>query len=454
MDQQIASRRHDSRSIGGLIESMSLIKHDCFSIDDCLALRGDALRVAQWEASVAKAMRLRNNPEATRKADGEKLRSRAIKAFAQFTDYPPVTLEIPKRVWRRCYQLVRMCANPADWTSKTGPVIGASDDTMRVTFGVQRPSREFALLRAWGLIVPHNARGNGHRRYKVSASHNKTSGWSLAPIVLMLDSLDELRETERNLIEKHRLLCSEITNITSSIRSLMRPIANELAWAENTMSAQQTICARRRNLAVRITPKAISELEILHRQSLALHQAAEKQLSENSGEAFTDNPAATEMCSRVNQNVQYHTTTHKEHKFNGSSEGSERGGRDKTSANNQEDSYGLIRSGFKWTDIEKVFPFIRGFIHSHAGPNARLLHDICKMSAVSTETAIFAAKLLGPEAAIICALLTGERLSQGTIHSSPDKYMQSLVRRSAQGECNLGHSLYARCKAVNFERGR
>ena len=416
---------------------------------------------ATHAAFVSALMRVR--PALGSAAEGETLRSRIIKVLGQFRDQGTITLPPSKKTWERLHILAKMCAAAADWTSQSGPIVGASNALLEVKLDTTNVRRDLREMARWGLIVPFCPKGNGHRYY-VPAKPGKAAagaGWSLAPLVLMIDHLEAVAAIETELRELRVALPAEIKAHLNAMRSLVAPFVDAHSWAQELAFEIDRIAERRRLTA----RSSLTLMREILADARVLHERLQSAIIAHSHLGARDSRLSTTMDSTVRH--QYNKNQSIDRK-EGSAEGERREAakdlrscfkaevqQHSTAALKADDAFGIRRSGFTWDEAPALFPFIRDFITLPSPPSVDSAHGIARVAGVTHSTAGLAIEKLGLEAALLCLLLTGQHSCDGEIRRSPEIYMRGLMHRAGNGDLNLGNSLFGlRSKIPGTSRAR
>lgn len=438
----------EARSIGTLLDGMAepAIAQARLAIRE---LATDQERAAH-QATVARLMRARRCGRDGKA--GEILRARILKVLGQFRDHGTVTLGPGKKTWQRLHQLVRMCAAAEDWAGPVGPIVGASNAVLEQLLATQNVRREFRLMARWGLIVPHCPKGNGHRFYRPARGRQYAdgSGWSLAPLLLLVDQLEHAAREERAIRELRVELPDTIKRSLYACRSLLKPFADDAPWAQRLLAEALRLSDRRR------AARAIDDLRAVADDAEALLRSVENHLAK----AVPPAPIEEELSTRPDTSVRRQYNEKQSDSCNEGSAGarSERSGTTsphgasgETRPNEPEpdtDPYGVRRSGFVLRETPILFPFIDGLAAVPSAPEPQLLFELARLTGVEAATAGRAARLLGLLPALLCLLITGQHSADGEIHATPEIYMRGLIKRALEGYLNIGHTIFGRRKAL------
>jgi hypothetical protein len=153
-----------------------------------------------------------------RKAVGSVLRKRVLRVLEQLAIRGTVNTTVTRSQWLRLLALAKFCARPQDWASPTGPILGASLGCLAEYLGVVDVAEAIAPLIRHGLMALHRPRPNGRRSFRVLCAGTDDeravgSGWSLAPLILGIDALEALLDTEIAQQRDRRQLVGEIREL-------------------------------------------------------------------------------------------------------------------------------------------------------------------------------------------------------------------------------------------------
>lgn len=397
---------------------------------------------------------------------GRRRRRAILEILETFARQTPVTVDIPGKAWKYLHLVSsRICAKDIHWDCAHGPFIGASNATLSYELGWTKARNNLAELAKWGFAVPQGLEANGKRR--MPTADDEGSGWSLGPILLLEEYLTDLADREDMVRRKHKDLPRRIRTSTAAAYRIVRAFEDE-AWAQKARKKLQAIAAARLCYARRtVSLEAINVLDRLAEVSARLAarliakvdgsistKLAEKngtrvpekrhhQYSPDSVEVSVDGlakrrsgdvvptPSAVSHEARSNERLEAHPSP---------------------LVGDQEDPFGIERSGFEWSEVPTLFPFIEGLIDIPDRPGLDTLHALARMNQISQGTAARASGRLGTEAAILCVLITAHHLHAGEIRKTADAYMAALVKRAAQDELNIGHTLFGRREAIYGRR--
>lgn len=382
--------------------------------------------------------------------EGEGLRNRVVRVLGQFASTGTVTLGVGQRTWQRAYELGKMCAAAKDWPSQTGAIIGASNAVLEERLGTVQVRRVFRELAAWGLIVPLSPKGNGHRLYVPAkgGAPAKGCGWSLLPLSLMIDYLEEVAQDEAELMKLRVALPQDILNHVNAMRSLIKPFLEEGEWA-SALKIQIEEVATRRTKAKRST---VAKLQAILEDAINLSKDVEAALL---GRSAPD--SASKVSSRPDTGVhlQYNRKL-SQHCSDGSAAGRRAsGGSDhepcskgkmsekQAGQERDQDQFGIVRSGFSWSEAPALFPWAAE-LHDGAAPTAEKLQQISRFTGISGPSVGRAIELVGMEVAMLCVLITGQHHSEGQVQRTPEVYFRGMLKRARDRDLNIGHTLFGR----------
>ena len=409
-------------------------------------------------------------PDCGRKPVGRKRRRALLDILETFARQAPISVNVPPIVWKYLHVAsAKICARDADWDSKKGPLIAASNDHLRLVLGWNAARTNLARLAEYGFAVPYCLAANG-KRYLGAGDDGRlddASGWSLGPLLLLEDYLVELAGTEEQLRRQHVELPRRIRRATAAAYRIVRAFEHE-TWAETARKKLAAIAEGRRLYGRRrVSVDAIRRLERLADASERLIERLVRLVSCEHRQLLTE---ASDTRVQLEQHHQYSPDSAlvsvdglaERRSGDVVSPTSEPALEEKGSGKNHsfqsprieddEDPFGIERSGFSWSEAPALFPFIDGLIEFPERPGLDQLHALARMSQIGHATAARASGRIGTEAAILCVLITAHHLHAGEIRKTPDAYMAALVKRAAIGELNIGHTLFGRREAIYGRR--
>ncbi|KHS49300.1 MULTISPECIES: helix-turn-helix domain-containing protein [Sphingomonadales] len=457
-------RRGGPAAIGACLPKLGMLETEQLTK---IAFMEDPADRARHAARVSKMMR--GFGHTGTESAGRQRRRKLLDIIETFVRMPPVTIDVPRIVWRDLYDAAAsIAAMNIDWDSRCGPLIAASNDHLKCRIGWTAARKNIRRLAEYGLIIPYCLAGNGKRFLgsRDSLDRSDASGWSLAPLLLLEDYLTQLAATEKALAEQNLILPKEIRKATSSAYRLLRPFEQGHPWADKARKKLDAIAAARRIYQRRKgSMDAIGVLGRLAEVATRLLDRLSERIS--LGEIASLTPSGDTRVRRDGHH-QYSPEEALE-SVSGLAEGACRREPDDVRTTpdadrvkqetadacqnalvsaDTNDVYGIQRSGFVWAEASALFPFIDGMVEIARRPGLTELHAVARVCQIGQATAARASAMLGTEIALLCALITGHHLANGQIRKTPDAYMQALVRRARSGELNLGHTLLGRRKAV------
>jgi hypothetical protein len=457
-------RRGGPAAIGACLPKLGMLETEQLTK---IAFMEDPADRARHAARVSKMMR--GFGHTGTESAGRQRRRKLLDIIETFVRMPPVTIDVPRIVWRDLYDAAgSIAAMNIDWDSRCGPLIAASNDQLKCRIGWTAARKNIRRLAEYGLIIPYCLAGNGKRFLgsRDSLDRSDASGWSLAPLLLLEDYLTQLAATEKALTEQNLILPKEIRKATSSAYRLLRPFEQGHPWADKARKKLDAIAAARRIYQRRKgSMDAIGVLGRLAEVATRLLDRLSERIS--LGEIASLTPSGDTTVPRDDHH-QYSPEEALESVY-GLAEGACRQEPDDIQTTpdadrlkeetveahhnalvsaDTNDVYGIQRSGFVWAEAPALFPFIDGMVEIARRPGLTELHAVARVCQIGQATAARASAMLGTEIALLCALITGHHLASGEIRKTPDAYMQALIRRARSGELNLGHTLLGRRKAV------
>jgi hypothetical protein len=326
-------------------------------------------------------------------------------------------------------------------------VIGASNATLEAHLGITNVRRELRDLAAWGLIIPYQLKGNGHRYYgrRHVGDMVDASGWTLAPLVVLVDQLEELVEQDKEQRLLNVTLPKRITALLRSARNLLpRDLPTEmLAYAARIDAlAHQRDGARRHSVGS--LRETLDQADILLVEIQTALASAETDLSSK----------LSSRADAIGHDI-YNITT-PESVCNGSAD--DRSGdqgaptpgprKPELCANGAStDRFGIERSGFEWSEAEALFPALAGLIQWSQAPSPSDTTRLANMLQIDGRLCWRATQALGTPATALCLMLTAQHLADGQILKTPAAYFSGLIRKAQADDLNLGHTVFGRRKA-------
>lgn len=463
-----AGRRMQGFAIGDLIESLPGYAGEKLHAIEHL---DDPKERSRFTAGVLQMMdQFPADGDVTR---GRRRKRKILAILEDFARKPPVTIDTPPIVWKYLYAAgSKIAARDEHWDSSCGPLIAASNAKLQKELGWNAARTNLGKLAEWGLAVPYCLSANGKRYFAPGKDGEElnASGWSLAPLLLLEDYLDELSAREELLAEHHMVLPRQIARSTSSAYQLIRPFEIDQKWARQARTKLEAISeARRRYGRRKASRDAVQTLKrlaeaaesLLERVSLRISGAISRPNPDENGTRVSPeqhhqyNPdsalfSVEGLAGRRSGDVPSQSST-KDQAEKKQSQHLQKAGT-KEQGTEIDDPLGIERSGFEWSEAPALFPFVDGLIELSESPGLDTLHEVARISQIAQRTAARASGDLGTHAALICALITGQHLANGEIRKTADAYMAALIKRARSGELNLGHSLFGRREAIYGKR--
>ena len=353
---------------------------------------------AAWAAKVQDACRA-SLPDVGDRDRGRTMRGRVTRILRGYATMPPVSLPYPRSTWRYLLSLAEMCARETHWDCATGPIVGCSNAVIEQRLG-SNARRIFRTLARHGFIIPHAPKGNGHRYIREHADGSFSgAGWSLAPLIALIDALELVDAQERDLRRLHVELPRAITDATRKIFALIQPFAeDDYEWA-HTIVAQLADIRSRRDAYRKGPPEALqATLDTAER--LLIHTRTVTTTLAN-GDIFE------KSSSRVDHFVHHQDTDPESLQLNVTSlpeqrsGGGERPNFNRRAEDSDEDRHGIKRSGFKWAEAPTLFPWL-GIIKTLEGPNSRAWsYQLARSLHVSDAAVSQAQRQMGDDCAAI-----------------------------------------------------
>jgi len=440
-----------ARPLSGLLPRLRLDSDGTWEITQ---LASSAER-AKWAANVYVC--LRSSFIDDELSGGRAIRDRVVVALRYLAKRGSVTHPVSKGLWNKLYLLTTMCAHEPDWSSPSGPLMGASNKTLEDRWNVSNARRILRDLAGWGFVIPFCPKGNGHRSYKKTKDGPVGAGWSLAPLRLLVGTLEGIVEREEHLRLLRLEIPDRIKSAIGAIRALVSPFRDSCGWAAVACKRLEDLCKQRD----RTNRGALSALEACLQDALSLLQDVENQLIDTPHGTISGEEAST----RTDTFVQYLYNESTTDSVGNGSAGSRSGNdlpspttvrkvatsRESFQDSERKDVFGIVRSGFTWAEAPHLFPFHAGMIDITRGPVNGTVEVLARLIGVSTMTAASAERRIGREAATICLLMTGQHHADGMILKTPEAYLRGIIRKAGAGELNIGHSLFGRRERAGTE---
>ena len=116
------------------------------------------------------------------------------------------------------------------------PVVGIDDAQLQERTGLQNPGRMFRQLEKHGLVMRWNSKRNGRRHWRRRFDGTvDASGWSLAPLIFLVDAIELLVDEEH---ERLRLRCELPQRITVALEAIRRILLSGAIGTEDAVLAE------------------------------------------------------------------------------------------------------------------------------------------------------------------------------------------------------------------------
>lgn len=446
-------RRGEETAIGDLLGTLPSMPVEQLDMIERMDTAAEQLAYA---AMVERIMA--DRPECGSRAAGERVRDRVRMVLQRFSRKAPVSLPVSSIRWRNLLCLVnRVCANEWDWDARSGPIIGSSNIVLETVFERGKPRDVLAELQAWGFIIPYQQTGNGKRFYAKGNDRlaSRGAGYSLAPLVLLVDYLEQVETEEEALEEENVTIPRAIRDELGQVYAIARELGDH-DWASSAYEEAKTISAERKKVLDRA--RSAGKLQEL-RQLLSQAQDLLINLRSHIAQLPEFDELREKIGTRTTLNRHHHKNNHpnslsvsglaKKRSGDRSANTSEAPasgevGNLKERPSDRDDPFGIERVGFKWREVPSLFPHISGLVDFSSEVDSRTLQQICRASAISDATCGRAYEQLGLKGAIISALITGQHAADGAILKSADVYLRGMMKRGRQGDLNLGNSIFGR----------
>ncbi|MBU0791779.1 MAG: hypothetical protein KKC55_15115 [Gammaproteobacteria bacterium] len=436
-------RRGVSGGIGSLLPILPMFECEPLGLELPIPMKTGGDR-AEWEDSVA--ARLAMLPAIPDAARGKAVRDRVLRAALFLERHGTVSHPSTRSQWRNIVSLLKLTACDADFWSPTGPVVGIDDAQLQERTGLQNPGRMFRQLEKHGLVMRWNSKRNGRRHWRRRFDGTvDASGWSLAPLIFLVDAIELLVDEEH---ERLRLRCELPQRITVALEAIRRILLSGAIGTEDAVLAE----GKAADLAKERDNSRKGRLERL--QAAAEH--AEALLHGLLSQAI---PGDRELQRDENgpvqrdESVPAHTNDHSTSvTVDGLAEGRSGDRGPSSQALEQDDRFGIKRSGFEWTEVPHLFPFIDGLVQIKERDMRRTAFAIGAMIKVEANTVDRAVKAIGADATALCLLIAGQHFVQGDIRRTTEIYFRGMLKRAREDDLNIGHTLFGRRESLGLHR--
>lgn len=226
-------RRGVSGGIGSLLPILPMFDCEPLGLELPAPIKTGGDR-AEWEGLVgARLAMLPAIPDAAR---GKAVRDRVLRAALFLERHGTVSHPSTRSEWRNIVSLLKLTACDADFWSPTGPVVGIDDAQLQERTGLQNPGRMFRQLEKHGLVMRWNSKRNGRRHWRRRFDGTvDASGWSLAPLIFLVDAIELLVDEEH---ERLRLRCELPQRITVALEAIRRILLSGAIGTEDAVLAE------------------------------------------------------------------------------------------------------------------------------------------------------------------------------------------------------------------------
>jgi hypothetical protein len=382
---------------------------------------------------------------------GRSVRLRALKVLDQLALRGCRSMPVSRTQWLRLKQLSLFCARDQDWACASGPMIGATSAKLADYLGVNDVNEALAPLLKLGLIALWSPCANGRRSFHVARANCDDemvygSGWTLAPLILHLTTLEDLVNAEQQrLADRHRLVVQT--------RSMLRSIQQDLIAGEyesGDIDAHRDLSARFHNAR----KGRLSLLEECHAQALAMVARVGGQFEPFAGAGeegyFPGVPDSLPAIYNEKPIRQICTGFQSGGRGKGFDEiERRRPGRGKA----PDLSYGLDEANYRTSEVPDLFPETNGLIETANICPAETIAPLAIISGVNRALARQVELDLGALPASVCLLIVAQKLANGQLLTTPDRYLAGMWKRARSGDLNLGKSIKFLRKAVKQVTG-
>lgn len=210
-----------SNDIGSYIKALFPTTQLDFEIGNMLDCEIDKEQYQLWISERARSIAV-NNP----RRDGETNYKRVLNLLGRLTEYRGCDTGISRTLWSALHTIAKILAHAPDWANfETGPMFGGRNATIadRLCLSVDRTKKILSSLRSFGLIVHYHRHANGRRWIRRNSDGSVSGhGFSLLPIIVMLDELEEHVARWIQLHHEAARLQSKIKGHICSFRQSLR----------------------------------------------------------------------------------------------------------------------------------------------------------------------------------------------------------------------------------------
>ncbi len=385
-----------------------------------------------------------------RKAVGAALRKRVLRVLEQLAIRGTVNTVVTRSQWLRLLALAKFCARPQDWASPTGPILGASLRCLAEYLGVVDVAEAVAPLLRHGVVALHRPRTNGRRSFRVLCAGTDDeravgSGWSLAPLILGIDALEALLDTEIAQQRDRRQLAGEIRELLTEANIMIEtalPCPAITAFKEQAEDLAQVFAAT--------SVSKVAALAQLRGQCRNLHdclcawRAVENDSQEGDTSPLQQGEIPLPIYNPESNQIVSSGSAERE-----SGQGGPSPARSAHLPDPSEiyDAFGIELVGFSVLEIPALFPASVRLSGNRQSDLPAMIRVLCPAIGLPLRHFEQAVGAFGGLAALLMLLLTTERSLDGKIKASPTAYFAGLCRKARTGDLNLGHTIFAMRRA-------
>lgn len=405
---------------------------------------------------VARAMRERAWPTSAgaRTAQGTATQKRILNALNKISLKSCSLLPITRAQAMRLSQLVLFCNRPQDWASPQGPVIGANSAKLAAYLGVNDVNEAMTPLLKLGLVSLWNPQGNGRRWFQIlnqgcASETTCGSGWTLAPLLLLIDQIEDLLAQESlRLAQRERL--------TRETRGIIQRLRNEAATLAD--SGRETMLAKIDELALMFHNARKGRLSRLE----AIHADAHRLLSDLGDLSALFYPSSGEEHAGVGVR-EYPPAIYTKNSFQNSRTGQQgqeicpKDGfrpQDERDRGGATSSRSLSEAGYLPHEAPALFPGLASLIDISRMPDTAHNLHLGRLSGISAHLVQRADLQMGSLEASVALMLVAEKLDRGEITRDPNAYLSGMIKKHSAHALNLGYSVSWLRKSKGNESGR
>jgi hypothetical protein len=343
---------------------------------------------------------------------------RTLKLLDKLQEHRGCGTGINRSLWHSLQIIVKILAHKADWTNLDhGPIFGGRNITIadRLGLSVDRTKKILKALREYGLIVFHQRHANGQRYIKrMHNGHLIAHGLSLMPLVLRLEEFETLAnnwiKTNAEAKMTYRKIEGQIVRLRHSLKSAKidygsnHPTQIHLKSIE---SAAKTLIRENKHEELTILSHELANYELF---------PVEKITPE---EGVNDPP---------------HINLHSNHLYVDANKNSS----DKIAAL---ENRGIRKIDVLDDEIVTLFPASAHYITERKNILKSAQH-LARDLHIDSQVWQLLADKIGHFGAIISTFIVADRLSNGSIHTTPNAYAKGMLRAAERGKLNLDRSIW------------